>query len=216
MVALRVGNEPGAVHSGPTSQYGQALSLREVLTHTPLAAFSGGRAFIGGNMETEIRVYVCKYRDRDNLVMMYRDPYSGRQVTKSAKTPNHKQAERTAAKWEDDLHNGRYKSPSRVTWEEFRDKYESEVLSGLAKNTEIKVCGILDSVETIINPERVRDVTSDRLSFYVAKQRKAGLAESTLASHVATCGLRWATRSSGAIWPNCRNCHGSNGPRRPR
>jgi len=31
---------------------------------------------------------------------------------------------KAAGKWEDDLHNGRYKSPSRVTWEEFRDKYE--------------------------------------------------------------------------------------------
>jgi integrase len=59
-------------------------------------------------------------------------------------------------------------------------------LSGLAKNTEIKVSGVLDSVETILNPERFRDVTSERLSHYVAKQRKAGLAESTISSYVAS------------------------------
>ena len=136
-------------------------------------------------MQETIRVYVCKYPDRENLVMLYRDPHTGRQVTKSSGTANKKEAVKAAAKWEDDLHNGRYKSPCRVTWEEFRDKYESEVLTGLAKNTDIKVSGIFDSVETIINPERVRDVTSDRLSYYAAKLRKKGKAESTIASHVA-------------------------------
>lgn len=132
-----------------------------------------------------IKVHVVKYPDRDNLMMRYRDPYTRRHVAKSARTTNEKEALKAAAKWEDDLQNGRYKAPSRVTWEEFRDKYESEVLSGLAKNTDIKVSGILDSVETIINPDRVREITSERLSFYVAKQRKKGLSESTLASHVA-------------------------------
>jgi predicted transcriptional regulator len=99
-------------------------------------------------METEIKVYFCKFPDRDNLVMMYRDPFTRRQVTKSAGTANQKAAEKAAAKWEDDLQNGRYKAPSRVTWEEFRDKYESEVLSGLAPNTEIKVSDLPPSNET--------------------------------------------------------------------
>jgi integrase len=135
-------------------------------------------------MQETIKVYVCKYPDRDNLVMLYRDPYTGRQVTKSAKTPNGKAAAKAAAVWEDELRTGRYKAPSRVTWDEFRDKYESEVLGGLAKNTEIKVSGILDALETILSPARVRDVTSDRLSFYISRQRKNGLAESTLAGHV--------------------------------
>ena len=71
-----------------------------------------------------------------------------------------------------------------MTWEEFRNKYESEVLSGLAKNTDIKVSGVFDSIEAVLAPERVRDVTSDRLIFYVTKRRKAGIAESTIASSI--------------------------------
>jgi integrase len=132
----------------------------------------------------DIKVYVCKYPDRDNLVMMYRDPHTGRQVTKSAGTANKKAADKAAAKWEDDLQNGRYKPASRVTWQEFRDKYESEVLSGLAKNTELKVCGVLDSVEAILNPQRVRDIDHGRLTYYVAQQRKAKLKDSTIAGHL--------------------------------
>jgi integrase len=117
--------------------------------------------------------------------MRYVDPFSGRQVQRTAGTADQKQALKAAAKWEDDLHNGRYKAASRVTWEEFREKYETEVLSGLAKTTDAKVTGVFDAVEDHINPERVRDVTSDRLSYYVNKLRKAGLAESTIASHLA-------------------------------
>ena len=78
-------------------------------------------------MSEEIKVHVVDYGAGRNLMMRYRDPYTGRQVAKSAGTRNQKEALKAAAKWEDDLHNGRYKAPSRVTWEEFRDKYESEV-----------------------------------------------------------------------------------------
>lgn len=136
-------------------------------------------------MSEEIKVRVVKYPDRENLVLRYRDPYTGRHVTKSAETSDRDEAIKAAGKWEDDLHNGRYKAPSRVTWQEFRDKYESEVLSGLATATKAKVCGVLDAVEKYINPDRVRDITGDRLSYYVSKLRKAKRAESTIAGHLA-------------------------------
>ena len=133
----------------------------------------------------EIKVHVVKYPDRANLVMRYLDPFTGRQVQRSTGTTNQKEALKIAAKWEDDLHNGRYKAPSRVTWEEFRDKYESEVAAGLAKNTQTQISGILDSIETHINPDRVRDINAERLSHYVKKLRQLGRAESTIASHLA-------------------------------
>ncbi len=75
-------------------------------------------------MADDITVHVVKYPDRPNLMMRYRDPYTGRHVAKSTGTRDQKAAIKIAAKWEDDLQNGRYKSPSRVTWEEFRSKYE--------------------------------------------------------------------------------------------
>ncbi|MFO0790047.1 MAG: tyrosine-type recombinase/integrase [Pirellulales bacterium] len=136
-------------------------------------------------MSDEIKVHVVKYPDRKNLVMRYVDPYTGRQVQRSTGTDNEKEALKEAAKWEDDLHNGRYKAPSRVTWEEFTKKYLSEVASGLADGTQIRIEGIFDAIEEHINPERVRDITPERLSVYVKKLRKAGLKESTIASHLA-------------------------------
>ncbi len=136
-------------------------------------------------MSDEIKVHVVKYPDRANLVMRYKDPYNGRQVQRSTGTTIHKEALKVAAKWEDDLHNGRYKAASRVTWEEFRDKYESEVAKGLATGTQTRISGVFDAIEEHINPERVRDITPERLSHYVKKLRKAGLKESTIASHLA-------------------------------
>jgi integrase len=136
-------------------------------------------------MSEEIKVHVVDYGAGRNLMMRYRDPYTGRHVAKTTGTRNEKEALREAAKWEDDLRNGRYKSPSRVTWEEFRDKYESEVARGLAKGTQIRISGVFDGVEEHINPVRVRDVTAERLSHYVKKLRKAGLKDSTIASHLA-------------------------------
>lgn len=136
-------------------------------------------------MSEEIKVHVVKYPDRENLVMRYVDPFTGRQVQRSTRTANREQANRAAAVWEDELRTGRYKAPSRVTWEEFRDKYESEVANGLAANTQTRIAGVLDSVEEHINPVRVRDITAERLSHYVKKLRKAELAEATIASHLA-------------------------------
>ena len=60
-------------------------------------------------MQDTIKVHVVKYPDRDNLVMRYRDPFTGRQVQRSTRTASHKEAVKIAAKWEDDLHNGRFK-----------------------------------------------------------------------------------------------------------
>src|SRR5688500_14641723 len=98
-------------------------------------------------MSKEIKVHVVDYGPGRNLMMRYLDPITGRHVAKTTGTRNETEALKAAAKWEDDLHNGRYKAPSRVTWEEFRTKYENEVLSGLADATYARVTGIFDAVE---------------------------------------------------------------------
>ena len=139
-------------------------------------------------MSEEIKVHVVDYSTptkHRNLMMRYRDPYTGRHVAKTTGTTNQKEALRIAAKWEADLREGRYKPKSKMTWEEFREKYETEVAAGLAEGTQSRIASIFDVVERIINPVRVRDVTNDRLSHYVKKQRENGLAEGTIATHLA-------------------------------
>ena len=71
----------------------------------------------------------------------------------------------------------------------------------MAKNTDIRSDGRVRFRRGAYQPERVRDITSERLSVYAAKLRKAGLAESTIASHLAHLRAALPTPSSGAIWP---------------
>src|SRR4051794_2704609 len=61
-------------------------------------------------MDDTIRVHVVKYPDRENLVMRYVDPFTGRQVQRSTKTTNKRDADKAAGKWEAELREGRYKA----------------------------------------------------------------------------------------------------------
>jgi len=153
----------------------------------------------------EIKVYVCEYPDRANLVMIYADPISGRRKSKSAGTSNRKEAEKAAAVWEAALRDGRYSSPSKTTWLEFRNRYESEVMPGLAAGTQSRIDTVFDRIVAVLNPQRLRDITSQRLSWLVAELRKdvkqgeetkPGLNESSIQSYMAhlKAALRWAER----------------------
>jgi integrase len=144
----------------------------------------------------QIKVQVVAYPDRKNLMMRYWYPQTGRQVARSTGTTKRREAERIAAKWEAELQEGRYQSPSKITWEEFRERYEHEVLSARAAQTERKTQGVLNSVEEIPRPVRLRDLTSARLSYYQSRLRSMGRAEDTIAGHLAHLqpALRWACR----------------------
>ena len=52
---------------------------------------------------SEIKVTVVKLPDRDNLMLRYIDPMTGKQKHKSAGTTNRKEAAKAAGKWEAEL-----------------------------------------------------------------------------------------------------------------
>ena len=80
-------------------------------------------------MSEEIHVTVIRYGDRANLVLAYTDPVSGKRQTKSAGTSKEKDAWKEAAKWEEELRAGPLCPPSKVTWADFRKRYEEEHLA---------------------------------------------------------------------------------------
>ena len=144
-------------------------------------------------MNEEIKVHVVDY-DRKSLYMRYRDPMTGRQHTRSTLTRRRRDAERAAAKWEAELREGRYQAPSRVTWGEFRERYEREVLLSHKQTSHNKACLVLGQVERILRPKLVRDLTADRLSHFQAVLRERGLAEVTIDGYLAYVrpALNWA------------------------
>lgn len=152
----------------------------------------------------EIRVTVVKFGDRKHLQMQYRDPITGKKKTRSTRTTSHRDAERAAAKWEAELREGRYKPPSKVTWEEFRRRYEDEVLPSHAENTDGKVASVFNAVEKFLNPDRLCQITAERISYLQSQLRlrglseepKKGLSEQTIKGHMAhlRAALNWAMR----------------------
>ncbi len=147
-------------------------------------------------MSEIITVWVAEFGDRAHYQLQWRDPITNRLRTKSTRirksglARDRKVAERMAGELEAKLNDGEAVIPSRFLWKDFRARYESEVVPGLAPRTGEKIASVFDRFEAEINPRRLWDVDEKRLSAFVSKLRKGEdgrgkLAESTIAGHLA-------------------------------
>lgn len=144
-------------------------------------------------MSEEITVHVVDY-GRSNLYLRYLDPITGKHVAKSSRTGDEDAARKAAGKWEAELREGRYKSPSKVTWADFRERYETEVLPGLSEGSWGKVFATFNDIETHTPIERIMSLTPERISQWQQKLRSTGQAETTIKSKSAhlKAALNWA------------------------
>ena len=153
-------------------------------------------------MSESVKVYVVRVGNRPNFFLEWKDPItqrSRRKVTDlkaSGLAKEKKAAERLAAELELQLNSGVAALPSKYQWAEFRQRYESEVMPGLAKQTTVKIQVVLDRVEGILNPQRLLDMTEARLSHFVAELRRSGVAKTTIKGYLAhlKAALNWAVR----------------------
>jgi integrase len=159
-------------------------------------------------MGAKIHVHVVKYQDCRNLILRYKDPATGKYIRstkyRDPKTgqetetgDNRKHARKLAALWEADLNNGLAVGPGAITWAQFRDRYEKEVVPSLAKRTGDKINSVFNTVERIlpaVASGKLADLTPQALSRLQAELRSAGRSENTIASHLAhlRASLRWA------------------------
>ena len=141
-----------------------------------------------------IHVHVVHAKDRKYITLRYIDPATGRQVRKSARTNKMKEARARAAVWEHELRTGKYVAPSKLTWQDFRNRYESEVVPSLAEKTGKMVATVFNAVERITRPKKLADMTSARISAFQAKLREDQLSEATIKAYLAhlKASLRWA------------------------
>jgi site-specific recombinase XerC len=147
--------------------------------------------------EEKIRVHVVAYGDCKNLILRYRDPSTGRQVRRSSGTTNRREARRLAAEWEAKLSLGLDEQASKLSWADFRLRYETEVLSGLADGTRGKVSTVFNTIERILPAVangKLKDLSAAGISKLQAELRQTGRTESTIAGHRAhlRAALAWA------------------------
>lgn len=151
-------------------------------------------SFLEELLMEDLRVLVTHKKHLRFWTAYYVDPLSGKQVARSTKATNRKDAERFAGIWEAELRSGKYKAPSKITWEEFTERFEREHCSGLAEKSQKAYRGAFASLERIISPKRLRDVTANVLADFQAKLREASLSEATIASYLrhVKASLKWA------------------------
>ena len=144
-------------------------------------------------MTDDINVHVVDY-GRRSLYMRFLDPVTGKHVTRSTGTKRRRDAERAAAKWEAELREGRSRTRSKTTWQEFRERIDKDYLPPLAKKSVDRVDSVLDSFERIVSPKLLAAITTDIVTRWQRQIRSEGLAEATIKSNSATlkAALRWA------------------------
>lgn len=139
-----------------------------------------------------IQVFVVDY-GRKNFMLRWKD-HDGRTRHESSGCTRRRDAERRAAEKERELNTVEWSDDGGIPWDTFRQKYETEHLSGLAKTTIKEARGSLGLLETHINPQVLRDVSSQALSRFVSLRRtKDDVSEDTIKKNLRQIGaaLRW-------------------------
>lgn len=159
-------------------------------------------------MTRKVRVHVVAYGDCKNLVLRYVDPVTGKthrttkyvDPTTKVETPtgdNRKFARKLAAMWEGDLNSGRDVGRCCTGWQQFRLRYESEVVPGFAAKTGSKIGTAFNCVERFlprVANGKLTDLDAEAVSRIQAGLRAGGLSENTIAAYLAhlRSALGWA------------------------
>ena len=145
-------------------------------------------------MSDEFTVKVNSYGPDRPLSLVWFDPVSGKKVAKSAKTKDWREAERLAGELEKSLRAGRYAAPSKLSWADFRKRFEAEKGAVLAPKTLLAFKTAANHLERVLNPDRFVKLTPAVLSRFTAKLREGGMGEVMIGSTLRhlRASLSWA------------------------
>lgn len=142
-----------------------------------------------------IHVWIQEFAGREHLRLQWIDA-SGKRRTRSAGTSDRQRAEELRCDLEADLNAGRVVEPSKTTWQEFRQAFETEYLPGVRPGTARLYQIALDQLQDCCAPALVRDVDARSLSRFVAWLRERdGLSSGTFAASTIACRLRYVRAS---------------------
>ena len=143
----------------------------------------------------EISVKVHSFGEGRNLSLVWYDPITGKKCARSAGTRDFDTASRAAGALEKELNDGTYCKPSRLTWAEFRKRYEAERLGGdTPEKTRNAYVSALNHVTRVLNPGRLCQVTTRAVARLQQDLRQEGMGETTIRRHLRhiRAALAWA------------------------
>ena len=157
-----------------------------------------------------VRVHVIDRSRNRFLSMVYRCPRSKNKVERSTGTTNRRDAERAAARWEDELNSASPSGDGSLAFGHFIDLLDERHLKGLRPKTRTDYLGALELLERYCQPATLRDVTSEMLTEFVGEMRADDRrrSEETIRSRLAAirASINWAVDAG--MLPFC--------PRMPR
>lgn len=120
-----------------------------------------------------IRVTLINPVNRRFYLAQWDDPVTGKTKTKSTKTTIKREAERFAARLEDQLNSGEHRPTEATTWETLQQRYESEVSAGKAEKTRLKTRSMFNAISQLIGPKLAQSMADpNAVSRFGAKLRE--------------------------------------------
>lgn len=119
--------------------------------------------------------HVAVYPPTDNHTsyrLRYTDPVTGKRRWASADTTIHREAERAAARLEDELATGGHRPAGDLDWEKFCERWKNEGLSGQADKTVKAYSTVINWVNLLVAPRKVSSLTTAVLSRFAAELRR--------------------------------------------
>jgi integrase len=126
-------------------------------------------------------------------LLYYVDPFTGREVSKSAKTADHRTAERLAAKWETEIEAGA--TTRNMSWDQFKLRANTDYLAAKIQTTRNGYLRAMEVFEEIVGrPKFIGMIGAEVLGRFVSGMAKAEIGNATAAKHVRYIRalLRWA------------------------
>lgn len=162
-----------------------------------------------------IRVRIFRRKGRANYEAQWEDPISGKKKTRSTGTGRRRDAERFAARVEDELKAGTFEK-TIVTWERFLQRFETEFMPSKAPRSQAKIRVTINLINRLLSPKTLTSLNEEAIAQLASHVRNAGRAEFTVKGHLATIRnmLNWAVRNKLLdVTPNIEmpNPHGMKG-----
>jgi integrase len=142
----------------------------------------------------EVQVKVVKLK-REHLALRWVDPFTGKVHQKTAGTADYREATKLAGKLEDELRGGRYVAPSKLTWDQFRDRFEQERYPGMTPGNIQGYEACFNAFEREMLPLLMARINSAAISVFRSKLFRGSLREATITKHLRhlKAALRWAS-----------------------
>lgn len=141
----------------------------------------------------KIKVLIRQRPDRDNLQLYWIDPLTAKEKSRSADTTDRRQAERAAARLEEELAAGN--AVGKVTWESFRQRFEDEHLTNKSRHTQKAYATAMNTFESLVGtPVDLSAINASVVSKFQAKLRGEGFPDTTISTYLGHFrgALRWA------------------------